>query len=337
MNSNNRDRKLPGSYTSRPATIADAGAATEMFNACSLALVGVKEHDEDKTQVEWTTPGFCIETDTLLVISPSGEIVGCEEVWDEKPHVRVGSWGRVHPAFQGKGIGRFLLTWAEDRSRLAVDKAPAEARVALVHSVDDENKPAQSLLADLGFALSRHFWRMIIDMDEEPAAASWPSGTSVRTFAPGRDDRSLGKAMMDAFQDHYGYVETPFEEELARWRHRMGRDKDFDPSLWFLAVEGDEIVGASLCYSKTSEDPNMGYVHTLGVGRNWRRRGIALALLHHSFGALYGRGKASVSLHVDSESLTGATELYTKAGMHVDRLSHAYEKELRPGIELARR
>ena len=36
-----------------------------------------------------------------------------------------------------------------------------------------------------------------------------------------------------------------------------------------------------------------------------------------------------------SQSLTGATRLYESAGMHVDELSHEYELELRPGIELA--
>ncbi len=79
----------------------------------------------------------------------------------------------------------------------------------------------------------------------------------------------------------------------------------------------------------------MGYVHTLGVRRPWRRRGIALALLHHSFGEFFNRGKSKVSLHVDAKSLTGATRLYEKAGMHVDRLSHNYEKELRPGKDLS--
>lgn len=81
----------------------------------------------------------------------------------------------------------------------------------------------------------------------------------------------------------------------------------------------------------------MGYVHTLGVRRDWRRRGIALALLRHSFGKFYRRGVCKVSLHVDAKSLTGATRLYEKAGMHVDRQSHHYEKELRPGKDLSTR
>jgi len=43
-----------------------------------------------------------------------------------------------------------------------------------------------------------------------------------------------------------------------------------------------------------------------------------------------------VGLGVDAQSLTGATRLYEKAGMHSDpaRQLVLYEKELRPGIEI---
>jgi hypothetical protein len=40
-----------------------------------------------------------------------------------------------------------------------------------------------------------------------------------------------------------------------------------------------------------------------------------------------------VGLGVDSENLTGATRLYEKAGMHVERQNDTYEIELRPGLE----
>ena len=73
----------------------------------------------------------------------------------------------------------------------------------------------------------------------------------------------------------------------------------------------------------------------LGVRRPWRRRGIALALLHHAFGELYRRGKHRVVLGVDSQSLTGALRLYERAGMHVQLQYDNYELELRPGTDLS--
>ncbi len=79
----------------------------------------------------------------------------------------------------------------------------------------------------------------------------------------------------------------------------------------------------------------MGWVATLGVRRNWRRQGIALALLHHSFGEFYRRGVRKVGLGVDAGSLTGATRLYEKAGMHVASQFDKYEKEIRAGKEIS--
>jgi mycothiol synthase len=78
-----------------------------------------------------------------------------------------------------------------------------------------------------------------------------------------------------------------------------------------------------------------GWIHTLGVLRPWRRHGLGQALLYHAFAEFYRRGINNVYLGVDAQSLTGATRLYERAGMHVVRLFKAYEKELRAGKELS--
>jgi len=79
----------------------------------------------------------------------------------------------------------------------------------------------------------------------------------------------------------------------------------------------------------------MGWVGTLGVRRPYRRQGLGLALLRHSFAEFYRRGRRRVGLGVDSQNLTGATRLYQKAGMHVSRVQLIFEKELRPGVVLS--
>ena len=63
-------------------------------------------------------------------------------------------------------------------------------------------------------------------------------------------------------------------------------------------------------------------------------KGLALAILYHLFGEFYRRGIKRVGLGVDADSLTGATRLYEKAGMHTFRQYNAYEKELRSGRDL---
>ena len=91
----------------------------------------------------------------------------------------------------------------------------------------------------------------------------------------------------------------------------------------------------SLARLRSEEDPQLAWINTVGVRSQWRRRGIAHALLRHSFRELYQRGKRRVALGVDSQSLTGATRVYERAGMKPVRTWVVFEKELRPGKELA--
>jgi ribosomal protein S18 acetylase RimI-like enzyme len=69
-------------------------------------------------------------------------------------------------------------------------------------------------------------------------------------------------------------------------------------------------------------------VYDLGVGRAWRGRGIGEALLRHAFGVFHTRGFRLVGLGVDSQNLTGATRLYERAGMRIERQYDVYAKGL---------
>jgi mycothiol synthase len=181
----------------------------------------------------------------------------------------------------------------------------------------------------------RHFFNMAIEMDAPPPEPVVPEGIHIRPFVRAQESHALVHAIRDAFRDHWGYVETPFEEDYAEWVSWMDDDPSFNESLWFVAMGGKEIAGFSLSYDIVGEGPDVGVIEQLGVLRPWRRRGLALALLQHSFGELYRRGKSTVTLGVDAQSLTGATRLYEKAGMHVRYQRDRYEKELRPGKDLS--
>jgi ribosomal protein S18 acetylase RimI-like enzyme len=107
-----------------------------------------------------------------------------------------------------------------------------------------------------------------------------------------------------------------------------GRD-GFDPALWYIAWDGDRIAGYCLCNYRGET----GWVGTLGVRRPWRKHGLGMALLLHSFGEFYRRGTRAIGLGVDASNPTGATRLYEKAGMHVASEYVIYEKQYRPGRE----
>ncbi len=331
------DINLPEGYTARPATLDDAKQTADLINAESQFLIGSDITYAEDMLNEWQEPGFDCENSTLLVFSAKGNIVGYYEIWDPSPYTVKTLWGRVHPDHSGLGIGSALLSWGENKARATVQKAPAEARVISSAYIQTINQPGQELFTRAGYNHIRNSWTMILEMDKQPERPVWPEGIRVRPAVMGRDERAIYQAVRDSFQDHWGYVERPFEEAFERWMHNWLNNPDFDPAFWYLAIDKDEIAAINLCLPRLTVTPDMGWVGTLGVRRNWRRRGIAMALLKHSFWEFFGHGCKRVGLGVDAESLTGATRLYEKAGMHSDpkREFGLFEKELRSGINLS--
>jgi GNAT superfamily N-acetyltransferase len=100
----------------------------------------------------------------------------------------------------------------------------------------------------------------------------------------------------------------------------------FDPLLWYVAWDGNQIAGTSM----SEVIGEKGEVMHLGVRRPWRRRGLGMALLLRTLGEFYRRGIYMVRLNVDAQSLTNAHLLYARAGFQVINTYCNYEKRL-PG------
>ena len=327
---------LPAGYVVRAATTSDVEALAVLFNAYGRRVTGTDLITADRLTSMMTTPGFSPERDGRVVLDPEGRTAAAAFVFDvSEPHVRVTSWGIVDAAHQGRRLGAFLYVWILDRARQAIDKAPAEARVVLEQNVFDKDHAAAAFLTERGFQPTRHFWRMAIDLEEEIADPAWPIGIRPTPVDVKTELEASVRAVNEAFRDHYGHVEGSLEQQVERTRHQIESDPNYDPDLNFVARDGDAIAGVCFCHSISGTDRDTGYVGALGVLPAWRKRGLGLALLLEAFHRFRAKGKRKAHLHVDAESLTGATRLYRKAGMHVDQLNHEYTLELRPGTDLA--
>jgi mycothiol synthase len=321
-------------FKMRPATLDDVDRAVEFVNLCAVAETGAPQENADELRNNWTEPGFDLEESIRLVETPEGQIVGYAEVIDRQPiPTRIWTYCRTHPQFEGQGIGTQLMEWAEARARQAIPRVPEDMRVVLLTDHITGHESARDLLLARGMQYVRTFWQMRIDMQTEPPAPEWPEGIAIRPLVFGENETAMHLARRDSFRDHWGFVEQPLDSDVELWGHHMRNDPNFDPNLFFLAYDGDDVVGVSLCWPESEEDPTLGWVGTLGVVRRWRRKGLALALLQHSFREFWARGKRAVGLGVDAANPTGATHLYEKAGMRRVREWIAYELELRPGKE----
>ena len=147
-----------------------------------------------------------------------------------------------------------------------------------------------------------------------------------RTLVPGQE-RQVYECAAAAFEDHWG---DGFSSEQS-WLHRHVHASDtFDPELWYLAWEGELLVGVLLAAAESEEDRELGYVGWLGVRREARGRGIGEALLRRSFVKFYELGKLGAQLVVDSESSTGANRLYERVGMTAQPRFANWDRALLP-------
>jgi len=328
--------KLPQGFTIRPAMMEDIPAVVAIANIFSKHYLGVEEVSINDVETEWSEPNFSPQNDARVVFCSDGELVGYIEVWTtSNPPVNPWIWARMHPDYEGQSIATHLMGWGEKRAREAIERCPKDARVAMRTGVDSTITPAKELITVCGYQAKRYSFRMLIEMNAPPPAPVWADGITIKPYNPKEDAEAIYRADDEIFQDHFGYIQEPFDEGFKRFMHHMTQSDAYDPSLWFLAMDGDEIAAISLCRKWSYEDKDTGHISVLGVRRPWRKKGLGLALLHHSFGEFYKRGNRKVSLGVDGKNLTGALRLYKKAGMHVHRQFDSYEKEIRPGRELS--
>lgn len=295
----------------RVATPKDAEPLAELLNAIAIA-----EYGEPELAVDELRPFLSNPLLEFVVAERDGAIVGCGDRRREEARDRGWFDVRVHA-----GDAATADALRVELERRAFPELDTGARLmTFVASVDET---VRRVFEAAGYERIRASFEMAISLDSEPETA-FPEGVVVTPYDPKREEAAVHAAHQEAFRDHWEHRDRSIEE----WRGWMVETPSFDPSLWFVAREGDQIAGVSLCRVHWSGDPEHGYVSVLAVRRPWRRRGLGTSLLQHSFAEMKRRGMTRASLGVDAENLTGAVGLYERAGMHVERRYDCYQKLL---------
>ncbi|HLF72835.1 MAG TPA: GNAT family N-acetyltransferase [Anaerolineales bacterium] len=298
-------------YSVRPAVPSDIEAVYRLIEKQNLADYGEAMITIDDLKKSWQSLDF--ETDTCMAYT-DGKLAGYAELHNgDSPYIYLEDRNNVDLGFQ-------LLTILEEEALSRKTEG-----VRLVTRISEKNKILLELFASNGYKSDLSFLIMELRLGEAPAAPQWPEGINVRTFTPGRDEYAAYQADEEAARDKGYHAPLSFEA----WVNRVGLTSErFDPGLWFLAVDGNEIVGLAL--NIHARETNTGWVDHLGVRPAWRNKGIGKALLLHSFAEFQRRGVQRVKLSVDSRSLTDAPRLYESVGMSTVQQYHIYGKELRP-------
>lgn len=272
----------------RPATRADLLSVVALCCAYDLAFRGAADTDETDLTDDWDRPGFSFDTATL-VLEDDGRVVGWATVVEEHADAVV----------------------AQDRPELLpslVDWLEAHPG-GLEHYVPDADRARHALLAQRGWLPARRFWRMHRELTPPLPEPVLPAGVGVRPYRRPDDDVAVHGLITRCFREIGGQHERTLED----WQTSMLDSERFDAALYLVAETGGEVVGTCL----SQQAPGDGFVRQLAVAPEARGQGLALALLHTSFGLFAGRGLPAAVLGVDAGNPTGALALYERAGLRV--------------------
>ena len=322
----------PPGVTLRPfAGEADLPAFVGIFRAANLAD-GVEERTTLEGLANWVgypSDTFNAERD-LVVAAVDGEPIAYGwTMWvDTTDGARdYATRGHVHPDWRRRGVGTAILRHNEAHIRALASSHETERRRFYTAFAMERRLGAVALVEGNGYEPVRWFFDMVRPTLDDIAVPDLPDGIEIRPVAGRAHLRQLFDADVEAFADHWGGFDASdasFEQWLA--------DPDYDPALFMVAWDGDQIAGAvaNVIAHKENEElgRRRGLLDSVFVRRPWRGRGLAAALVGRSLALLRDKGMDSAWLGVDADNPTGALRLYENAGFVVDERSTAYRKPL---------
>jgi len=322
-------------YRHRPVTVDDVAAILQVVNGYSEEQYGNTRWGEGEVRSWFGSDGKPARDDMEIWLDSNGEPQAYAQLCDSEWPPTWDVWldVTVHTtSANSDALWDDALAWSQRKTReLITPRNPESGHRcgARILAVDDSGVAAYERS---GFQRVRTETLMRIEFDAESMEApEWADGIRVRALDPVGDLEPYALAYGEAFRDHWAHTELPPEELIRRKQGEFqGWGDEFIPDLWFLALDGDEIVGGCGNFLDYGGDPARSYLYNVFVRRSWRNRGIATALLRHAFHAVHERGARSSELHVDSENITWALELYRGVGMKPIWHQHLYEKVLPP-------
>jgi GNAT superfamily N-acetyltransferase len=230
----------------------------------------------------------------------------------------------VDPRARGGAVEGLLLQHAIDRTQELATELSGGRGVPLSIGVTDRDPELQRAAEARGFRRVRQFAHLIRPNLDHIPEIPLPAGFEIRPIAA--DDRATHRRIWEAsargFAGSYG-EEVPTERDYQRWLDVP----TFNPPLWRVAFHGDDIAGQILNYLDESIDADggrLGWTESISVQPEFRRRGIARALLAESLRAVRDAGATRAALGADLQNPNEAATLYQSMGFRIVSVNHEY-------------
>lgn len=271
----------------------------------------------------------CEPTEDVIIAEVHGEMVGYGRCWWQQQlngERNYNHFAHVVPAWRDEGIRRAIVQFNETRLQTIAASQAQAGKQWLGCWASETETHWENLLLSEGYKPVRYFMSMVRPTLDDIPELPLPDGIQVRRGTHD-ESRQIWDALVEAFRDHWGETEWS-EEEFQSWI----TNTNFNPALWQIAWDGDEVAGGVLNFINKLENEEYGrlrgYTEDIFVRRPWRKQGLAKALIARSFQVLKKAGMTEAALGVDAENLTGALHLYRKMGFEEVKRSATYRKRL---------
>ena len=230
----------------------------------------------------------------------------------------------VHPAHRGGAIERQLVEHAIRRAEELARELGAGRPVFLSVSITDLDAELRAAAEALGLWPTHSSAQLVRPSVDDVPEIPLPDGFEIRPIAA--DDRAMHRRVWEAsaraFAGSWG-EEQPTEADWTRWLD----GPTFNPPLWRVAFHGDDIAGQILNYMDETIDSDggrIGWTEGISVQPEFRRRGLARALLAASIRAVREAGATRAALGVDLQNPNHARDLYESMGYRIVSVNHEY-------------
>jgi len=310
---------LPAGISVRPWQRDDLAAMAELIN----------ERVDDEGVGEFATADVLAEvydhlrdcdpaTDIVVAVDATGAVIGyARAAWYDMVASGVRKYYCAFEARQAlPGLDAAMLDWViarnRDVGRAHAAAGPVPPQQLALYATDGTARWHTAVAAGLTPTGWSAFMSRPLPPGDELAARPLPGGLELRPVEPGHL-RAIWEADVDAFRDDRDFFEQT-EVDFGRFV----AESDSGTELWQVAWDGDRVAGQVRTHETPGESARRGrrraWTENISTRREWRRRGVATALITASLRQLVALGYEEACLGVDLDNPNDALGLYRSLG-----------------------
>jgi len=233
----------------------------------------------------------------------------------------------IEPEARGRGAEELLVRHALARSEALIAEFGRDRPMAVLVFVTSRDEALRAVVEATGFQRVQAGVQLVRPNLEEIPEIPLPEGFEIRRIEASDHTmhRRVWEAATRAFAESYG-EQAQTEDQFDRWL----KSDEFNPPLWRVAFHGDAIAAQILNYMGELEPDGsrIGWTESISTQPEFRRLGLARALLAESLRTVRDAGATKAALGADSLNPNRAQSLYESMGFEV--VSTTYDYRLGP-------